>query len=92
MKTLTLFLVVTFSAAGYGKNIPGPFWYSLSEKILTETTQFFSSNDTPKPVVKVKAKKIKVSTPLKCQPKKSTILENPFPVVTKKAVTPDAES
>ncbi len=90
MKTLTLIFVMTFAVAGYGKNIPGPFWYSLSEKILSETHQFLNAGETPKPAVKVKAKKVKMSTPLKCQPKKATIDPNIYPV-SKKPVQQDVD-
>ena len=93
MKTLPFILVLFLSASTYGKNIPGPFWYSLSEKILTETHQFLGMDDAPsKPVARMKAKKPQLITaPLKCQPKKATLLPNLYPVKNKTIQTGEVD-
>jgi hypothetical protein len=80
MKKLSLLLVFFLSVSLYAKEIPTPFWYSISEKILTGTHQLISPEDSPCKAnckAKVKVKAIKV--PLKCQPKREkNILPTPF--------------
>jgi hypothetical protein len=70
MKKLSLLLVLLLSVSMHAKGKhqgPGPFWYSISEKILNGAHQLIS-DDAPKATkVKPKAKPVKV--PLKCQPK-----------------------
>jgi hypothetical protein len=93
MKKLSLLFILLLSATSHAENIPGPFWYTLSEKILAETQQLFSLDDAPvKTPAKPKAKKSKVAAvPLKCQPKKTSLLPNPFPVATIKTTAPDVD-
>ena len=71
MKKLSLLFVLLLSVSIYAKNDhtgPGPFWYSISEKILTSAHQLLSPDETPK-ATKVKPKAKPVKCPLKCQPK-----------------------
>jgi len=87
MKTWALFFVLMFGVSAQAENIPGPFWYSLSEKILAETQQLFGS-DSQKSTAKAKVKKVKLqATPLKCEPKKCNIEPVPFPAPVKKQTT-----
>lgn len=70
MKKLSLLFILLLSVSMYGKDKhqgPGPFWYSISEKILTGANQLFS-DDAPK-ATKTKSKAKPVKVPLKCQPK-----------------------
>lgn len=71
MKKLSLLFVFFLSVSMYGKDHqgPGPFWYNISEKILTGTHQLISPDDTPAKPAKVKPKAKPVKVPLKCQPK-----------------------
>ena len=71
MKKLSLLFILLLSVSMSAKNDhtgPGPFWYNISEKIITGAHQLLGSDDTPKATkAKQKAKPVKV--PLKCQPK-----------------------
>lgn len=71
MKKLLLLLALGISTATYAENVPAPFWYNISERILTETQQFFAPSATIGKS-KVKHNRIKAN-PLKCQPKKVSI-------------------
>ena len=71
MKKLSFLFVLLLSVSLYAKNDhtgPGPFWYNISEKILTSAHQLVSPDDAPK-AIKVKPKAKPVKMPLKCQPK-----------------------
>jgi len=80
MKKLAFTLLFLFSLSAYSKGIPTPFWYSISEKILTEAHQLITPEETPSPAKPKKVQKVKPeSTPLKCTPKKeNSILPTPF--------------
>lgn len=80
MKKLAFSLLFLFSVSAYSKGIPTPFWYSISEKILTSAHQLITPDDEPqlKPKVKVVQKVKPEATPLKCIPKKEkNILPTP---------------
>ncbi|RZJ29027.1 MAG: hypothetical protein EOO48_08505 [Flavobacterium sp.] len=80
MKKLAFAILFLFSVTSYGKGIPTPFWYSISEKILNGAHQLIS-DDVPLPAKpKIKTQKLKGEcTPLKCIPKKEkSILPTPF--------------
>jgi hypothetical protein len=79
MKKLLLFVVFCLSASASGKNIPSPFWFNISEKILAGTHQLISPDESPKTVLKPKAVKATkpIRVPLKCQPKEKNILPLP---------------
>ena len=72
MKKLFILGALLLSFSGFSKNIPMPFWYHLSEKILAGTHQLIG-DDLPKNVIK---KKIRIDQPaaprmpLKCEPNK----------------------
>ena len=72
MKKLSLLLILLLSVSMNAKSKhqgPGPFWYSISEKILNSAHQLISPDDNPKPA-KAKPKATKpVKVLLKCQPK-----------------------
>ena len=80
MKKLAFLFLFLLSVSAYSKGIPTPFWYSISEKILTGAHQLISPEDTPPAKPKVKIQKTKPEcTPLKCTPKKeNSILPTPF--------------
>lgn len=72
MKKLSLLLILLLSFSMNAKDKhqgPGPFWYSISEKILTGAHQLISSDDDAPKATKVKPKAKPVKVPLKCQPK-----------------------
>ncbi|RZJ33947.1 MAG: hypothetical protein EOO51_11890 [Flavobacterium sp.] len=77
------FLLSAMLAAGclQAETIPGPFWFNLSEKILTETHQLIGAD--AKPTVKVKTKAHAVKNTLKCQAKKEIELPStPYFTIT----------
>lgn len=80
MKKLALLFVLFLSVTAYSKEVPSPFWYSISEKILAGTHQLISTDDNT--TVKSKLKSVKkvypVRVPLKCEQKKGEILPTPF--------------
>lgn len=80
MKKLSLLLVFFLSGSAYCKEIPSPFWYNLSEKIMVGTSQFISPelNTVKTQTVKMKQKEVILDTPLRCLPKKETIVITPF--------------
>jgi hypothetical protein len=72
MKKLSLLFILLLSVSTYAKDKhqgPGPFWYSISEKILTGAHQLISSDDDMPKATKVKPKAKPIKMPLKCQPK-----------------------
>lgn len=87
MKKGLLLLILLLSAATYSKNIPGPLWYNISQKIISGSHRLLSPDkiNFSKTAVKQKAKgekKLKVSS--KHQVKKEIILPDYFaPPVTK---------
>lgn len=71
MKKLSLLFILLLSVSMHAKNDhtgPGPFWYNISEKIITGAHQLLGADDAPK-ATKVKQKVKPVKVPLKCQPK-----------------------
>jgi hypothetical protein len=80
MKKLSLVAVFFLSVSLYGKNIPTPFWYKISEKILSEANQLISPEDEPaKPAPKVKkVKATKLPCELNCNAKAGNVLPTPF--------------
>ncbi len=93
MKKSALLIVFFLSAASYAKVIPTPFWYSISEKILTGTHLLISTDEAPSKTVKAKTKCVKaVRLPLKCQPKKEKdIILTPFFTVQNDGMWTDSE-
>ncbi|HEY0091418.1 MAG TPA: hypothetical protein VGB43_02935 [Flavobacterium sp.] len=83
MKKVILTFAIIMSASAYSNTIPGPFWYNISEMILTEAQQLIS-NEPVKMVSKQKTTKISkvTKTTLKCQPKKEIILPLPFVTIS----------
>jgi len=82
MKNLLPFIIILITGSVYSKEIPGPFWYSISEKILTETHQLIGSEVKEGSVKTTKMKAAKnnkaVKPTLKCTHKKETILPVPY--------------
>ncbi|HLA55332.1 MAG TPA: hypothetical protein VK623_04495 [Flavobacterium sp.] len=96
MKKLSLMIALLLSGAGYCKEIPSPFWYSLSEKILAGTNQLISTeHNSAKSVITIKVKPVKTAKPatttLKCQPKKENIQLNPFITISTEGMWIHAE-
>lgn len=88
MKKLSLLLVLILSATVYGKEVPGPIWYSISQKIITGSHQLISSDMDFMVKGSTKQKSAKGVKTLKVvskhQPKKEIIIPDYFtPPVTK---------
>lgn len=92
MKKLSLLIIFFFSVSAFSKEIPTPFWYSISEKILEGTHQLIS-DESSKPALKKTIKAVKpVRVPLKCQPKKEkNILPTPFPTISSDGMWTESE-
>jgi hypothetical protein len=95
MKKLSLMIALLLSGAVYCKEIPSPFWYSLSEKILAGTNQLISTeHNSAKSVITIKVKSVKTAKPatttLKCQPKENIQL-NPFITISAEGMWIHAE-
>lgn len=84
MKKVLLTFAVLFSASSFAKEIPSPFWFSISERILTETHLLISPDAKDLTVKAIKkAKAAKVKSPLKCQDKTTDdLLKLPFITLT----------
>jgi hypothetical protein len=78
MKKVALLIVCLFSLSSYSKEIPSPFWYSISEKILAGTQSLIGSDTPAKPAKKIVRKVKPVRMPLHCEQKKDTITLTPF--------------
>lgn len=72
MKKLSLLVVLLLCGTTQAKNIQNPIWYSLSEKILTETQELLAPEREAKPVKKVKVKPA-TKQALRCVDKKKEI-------------------
>ena len=94
MKKLSLFFIFFLSVSSFAKEIPTPFWYTISEKILAGTHQLISPEEAAaKPAVKKVQKPAKaVRVPLKCQAKhEKKVLPTPFYTITSDSVWSDTE-
>ena len=79
MKKCFVVAVLLVSGITNAKEIPSPFWFSISEKILTETQNLFNSD--VKEVAKVTKKKpvvTKAKSPLTCEQDEQQVTL-PFP-------------
>lgn len=80
MKKISFLAVFFLSVSAYSKEIHSPFWYSISEKIISGTHQLINSEEAPaKPAAKIKVvKKARpIAMPLKCE-QKDTVTPTPF--------------
>jgi hypothetical protein len=81
MKKSSIILLLLLSGLSYGKELPSPFWYNLSKKILVETQRLITVNEEPQTSApkKVASKSTKVvKAPLKCQQSKEARLQTPL--------------
>jgi hypothetical protein len=81
MKTSSIILLLLLSGFSYGKQLPSPFWYNLSKKILVETQRLITVKEEPQTPTtrKVATKSTKVvKAPLKCQQTKEARLQTPL--------------
>lgn len=80
MKNTIIILLLFASGLSYGKELPSPFWYNLSKKILVETQRLITADEEPAtaPKSKTVAKNKVVKAPLKCQQSKEAKLQAPL--------------
>ena len=92
MKKLLGVSILFLSVTAFSKDIPTPFWYTISQKILTETQQLILNDKPEKEVVKLKTTKAEkpVRVPLKCEQKKETMIV-PFVTVNKNPLWSEPE-
>ena len=92
MKKLLGISILFLSVTALGKDIPTPFWYTISQKILTETQQLILNDKLEEDVVKIKTPKTEkpIRVPLKCEKKKETMIV-PFMTVSKNPLWSEPE-
>ena len=75
MKNILAIIIFLLAANVYSKDIPTPFWYSISQKILAETQELIIKDDRVAEPTRAKAiKKEKPATVrLRCEQQKDPI-------------------
>ena len=80
MKNIFFLSVLLISGVVNAKEIPSPFWFSISEKILAETQSLFNTDvkEVSKPVAKKKQQAVVKVKQLSCEQDEHSI-SLPFP-------------
>ena len=78
----TLFVIAAISLCGISSareaDVPSPFWFSISEKILSETQSLFNIEIKETPKSAPKKRQVKVKAALNCEQEQQSLVL-PFP-------------